>query len=129
MMLINKINNLEKEINTKNDELHQLRLKFQNLQNKFEKKYYHYRTGYVEKLVYIQNVNNYEDKYVHVTGISITLDISCQLVITLGDAGYCENNLTLITEKEFIEKYNNWKIQFQSIFDKILPNNKTIINI
>lgn len=128
-MLRDKINNLEQEINTKHDELLQLRLEFQNLKNKFEKNYYYYCSDFVEKLVYIQSVNNYEDKFLYVTAVNITINTSSKCKITLGDEIINKNNLTLITEKEFIEKYNTWKIQFQSIFDKILPNYKTIINI
>ena len=129
-MLINKINNLEQEINTKHDELHKLKLEFQNLQNKFERNYYYYCSDSVEKLVYIQSVNNYQDKFLYVTAVSITINASNELKINLGDDIFHENKLTtLITEKEFIEKYNTWKIQFQSIFNKILPNYKTIINI
>lgn len=130
MTLINKINDLEQEINTKHDELHKLKLEFQNLQNKFEKNYYYYCSDSVEKLVYIQSVNNYQDNFLYVTAVSITINTSSKLIINLGDDIFHENKLTtLITEKEFIEKYNTWKIQFQSNFDKILPNHKTIINI
>ena len=129
MMLINKINNLEKEINTKNDELHQLKLEFQNLKNKFERKYYYYCSNITEKLIYIQSVNDYNDNFLYITGVDIAIDATHKCIITLGDGMFNKNSLILITEKEFIEKYNNWKIQFQSIFDKILPNHKTIINI
>jgi uncharacterized protein (DUF342 family) len=129
MILADKINNLEKEINTKPDELQQLKPKLQNLKNKFEGNYYYCCNSFMENLVYIQSVHDYSGKFLHVAAVSIAIDTSNKLLITVKDIVLHENDLTLITEKEFIEKYNTWKIQFQNILDKILPNHKTIINI
>jgi predicted nucleic acid-binding Zn-ribbon protein len=51
MILADKINNLEKEINTKPDELQQLKPKLQNLKNKFEGNYYYCCNSFIENLV------------------------------------------------------------------------------
>lgn len=128
-MLVDKINNLEKEIVTTHEELSQVKLELQNLKNKFEGNYYYCCNSFIKNLVYIQSVHGYSGKFLHAAAVSIAINTSNKLLITVKDIVLHENDLTLITEKEFIEKYNTWKIQFQSIFDKILPNHKTIINI